>query len=248
MKGTFFNKPLEWNIETKGESWTQGSIVQGTLKVKNHGSDTISLTDAGVALAYADIKKIHTRTEGALKFDVKENFSDTELKAGTEKELSFSLKLPENCPITDKKASYYIAYGRNFSENQLQLKTEPKQLYSKIVSLLDTFHRFKLKEIKSAKTGVEFKLIPPTSRDMANLESLGLLFAMEGETLLMDFDFQVKKLDTSSITTKVSKDTVKIKKSATPKEYSLGRDMINQDQLLKILESVIAEVKLKSVF
>jgi sporulation-control protein spo0M len=183
-----------------------------------------------------------------LKFDVKENFAETELAAGSEKELSFSLKLPDNCPITDKKASYYIAYGLNFSENQLQLKTEPKALYSKIVGLLDTFHRFKLKEIKSAKTGVEFKLIPPTARDMANLDSLGLIFSMEGETLQMEFDFQVKKLDTSSITTKVSKETVKIKKSASPKEYSLGRDMINQDQLLKILEAVIAEVKLKSVF
>lgn len=248
MKGTFFNKPLEWNIETSGESWTQGSIVQGSLKVKNHGTESIALSSAGVALAYADIKKIHSRTEGALKFDVKENFADTELVAGSEKELNFSLKLPDNCPITDKKASYYIAYGRNFSENHLQLKTEPKALYTKIVGLLDTFHRFKLKEIKSAKTGVEFKLIPPTARDMANLDTLGLIFSMDGETLQMDFDFQVKKLDTSSISTKVSKDTVKIKKSASPKEYSLGRDMINQDQLLKILEAVITEVKLKSVF
>lgn len=248
MKGTFFNKPLEWNIETKGESWTQGSVVQGTLRVKNHGTDAVALKDGGVALAYADIKKVHSRAEGALKFDVKENFAASELGPGSETEMAFSLKLPDNCPITDKKASYYLAYGREFSESQLQLKTEPKTLYTKIVGLLDTFHRFKLKEIKSAKNGVEFKLIPPTARDMANLDTLGLIFSMDGDTLQMDFDFQVKKLDTSSITTKVSKDTVKIKKSASPKEYSLGRDMINQDQLLKILEAVIAEVKLKSVF
>jgi hypothetical protein len=248
MKGTFFNKPLEWNIETQGESWAQGATIQGILKIKNHGTESINLQDAGVAIAYADIKKIHARSEGALKFDVKTSFTDAECAANDQKELNFSLTLPANCPISDKKSSYYIAYGRNFSESHLQLKVEPKPLYAKIVGLMDTFQRFKVKEIKGAKKGVEYKLLPPSSRDLANLDSLSLIFSLEGETLNMDFEFQVKKLDTSGITHKVNKETITIKKAATPKEYSLGKDMINQDQLLKILESVVAEVKLKSVF
>lgn len=248
MKGTFFSKPLEWNIETDKESWTQGEIIKGTLRVKNHGAETVALNEAGVAIAYADIKKVHARTEGAMKFDVKNVFQDKELKSGETKELGFDLTLPSNCAVTDKKASYFLTYGQNHAENHLMLKVEPKALFAKVIGLLDTFHRFKLKEFKGAKNGVEYKLIPPTSRDMANLESLNLTFSMNGENLQMDYDFQVRKLDTAGVTTKVNKVGVKIQKILTPREYSLGKDMINQDTLLKSIEAVLSEVKLKSVF
>ena len=107
MKGTFFSKPLEWNIETDKESWTQGESINGVLRLKNHGSESVDITNAGVAIAYADIKKVHARTEGAMKFDGKALFSESELKGQEQKELPFSLTLPANCPVTDKKASYY---------------------------------------------------------------------------------------------------------------------------------------------
>jgi hypothetical protein len=113
---------------------------------------------------------------------------------------------------------------------------------------MDTFYRFKVKEFKSTKNGVEYKLIPPTSRDHANLEALHLTFSYQGENLQMDYEFQVRKLDTASVTTKVNKESVKIQKILAPKEYSLGKEMINQDTLLKSIESVLGEVKLKSVY
>lgn len=248
MKGTFFSKPLEWNIETSGESWQQGDTLKGTLKVKNHGAEKLKLSDMGVALAYADIKKVHSRADGALKPEATSLFSAGEINPGETAELEFSFPISPNGGVTDKKASYYLGFGKNFSESNLQVKVEPKALFSKIVGLLDTFHRFKQKEIKGTKKGVEFKLIPPTSRDMANIESLLLTFSMEGENLHMKFDFQVKKLDHSSVTTKINKEYVSVDKVLTQKEYSLGRDMINQDQLLKNVEAVLSEVKMKAVF
>lgn len=248
MKGTFFSKLLEWNIETVGESWQQGEILKGLLKVKNHGTEKVSLNDCGVVLAYADIKKVHSRSEGALKPESKATFKEVDLLPGSDSQIEFSFSLGPNGPITDKKASYYLGFGKNFSESQLQVKVEPKNLYTKVVGLLDTFHRFKLKETKAARKGVEFKLLPPTSREMANIDSLLLTFSMKEENLVLKFDFQLKKLDTSSITTKINKESVSIEKSLTPKEYSLGRDMINQDQLLKTVESVISDVKIKAIF
>lgn len=248
MKGTFFSKPLEWNIETDKESWSQGENIKGVLRVKNHGADSIDLTNAGVAIAYADIKKVHAKTAGAMKFDAKALFTETDLKALAEKELPFTLTLPANCPITDKKTSYYLTYGKNHDENHLMLKVEPRVLFGKVIGLLDTFFRFKLKEFKTAKNGVEYKLIPPTARDMANLDSLNLMFSLQGENLQMDYDFQVRKLDTSGVVNKVNKEGVKIQRVLSPREFSLGKDMINQDVLLKSIESVIGEVKLKSVF
>ena len=248
MKATFFNKPLEWNIETMGESWQQGDTLKGMVRVKNHGSDAMSLTDSGVGLAHADIKKVHSRAEGALKPSSKMAFSIETIAPGEEVSMDFSFPIGPNDPVTDKKASFYLSFGKNYCESQLQVKVEPKALFTKIVGLLDTFYRFKLKEVKATKKGVEFKFIPPTARDMANIESLLLTFSMADENLLMKFDFQVKRLDTSSVTTKINKDSVTVEKTLFPKEYSLGRDMINQDALLKTVDAVLSEVKLKSVF
>jgi hypothetical protein len=248
MKGTFFQKPLEWNIETTDESWQQGGKVRGTLRVKNHGAESLSLNPAGVGLAYADIKKVHAKTAGVLKPEPKTLFPDGEISPGDSKELHFELALPENCPVSDKKATYFLTYGKDASENHLQLNVQPRLLFGKLVGLLDTFQRFKLKEFKGTKNGVEYKLIPPTSRDMANLDGLLLSMEMEGDTLNLTFEFQVKKLDTSGVTNSIKKETAKIKKSLLPKEYLLGRDMIHQDALLKMFESVIGEVKIKNAF
>lgn len=248
MKGAFFQKPLEWSIETTDESWQQGAKVRGILRVKNHGPETISLSSSGVGLAYAEIKKVHAKTEGVLKPAPLLNFAQSEIGAGETKELPFDLELPANCPVSDKKATYFLTYGKEASENHLQLSILPRALFGKLTGLLDTFHRFKLKEFKGTKTGVEYKLIPPTSRDMANLDNLLLALEMEGETLHMTFEFAVKKLDTSGVTNSIKKETAKIKRSLAPKEYSLGRDMINQDTLLKVFESVIGEVKIKNQF
>ncbi len=248
MKGTFFNKPIEWNIETSAESWAQGSKIEGTLRVKNHGTETIDLNNAGVGLAHADIKKVHAKSPGALKIEVKNLFSERTLSPGANLELPFSLEIPANAPVSDKKGSLFLTYGRGLEETHLQLNVGPRALYGKLIGLMDTFQRFKLKEYKTAKLGVEYKLIPPTNRDMANIESLLLTFSMDQENLKLIFDFQVKKLDTSGPTNKINKESVRIERVLTPKEYSLGRDMINQDVLLKNFESVLGEVKLKAVF
>lgn len=248
MKGTFFSKPLEWSIETQGESWPQGGQIKGLLKVKNHGTETVTLEKSGVALAYAEIKKVHAKTDGTFKPEVEKTIEASEIGPGQTLELAFDLTLPENCPVSDKRSSYYLTYGKNLIENHLMLKIEPKALYGKVIGLLDTFQRFKLKEYKGTKAGIEYKLLPPTSRDYANVESLSLGLAMKAEVLLLTFEFQVKKLDTASVTTKINKETMKIKRELTPKEYSLGRDMINQDQLLKMLDGVLTEVRMNNVY
>ena len=83
MKATLFNKPLEWSIETQGESWQQGSAIKGILKVKNHGQEELPLENAGVGIAHADVKKVHARTEGILKPAVNEKLSATTIKGGS---------------------------------------------------------------------------------------------------------------------------------------------------------------------
>jgi hypothetical protein len=248
MKGTFFNKEIEWNLETTGESWFQGNMLVGTLKVKNHGLDSFELSESGVALSLGEIKKVQSKAEGALKVEQVKKLEDRELKGGSFIEAPFSFQIGPNAPVTDKKISYYLTFGKNFSESQLQVKVSPSALFTKVVSLMDTFYRFKLKDFKTVKNGVEFKFHPSSSREMANIESLHLIFSMEGTNLIMNFNFQLNRLDTSSVTTKINKEIFSIKKELTFKEYSLGADMINQDQVLKALDFILGEVKLKNLF
>lgn len=248
MKATTFNKPLEWNIETTAESWQQGSEIAGKISVKNHGTDPVDLTGAGAGLAFAEVKKVHARAEGCLKKESEALLEAKLLAPGESTEMAFSLVLPENCPISDKKSSYFLIYGRNLAENHLQLKVDPRGLFTKIVGLLDTFERFKVKEVKGHKTGVEYKLLPPSSREMANLDALNLALSMDGETLKLVFDFSVKKLETSGVTNKINKASVKVKRDLSPRQYSFGGDLINQDELLKTFKDVLGEVKLGNVF
>ena len=172
MKGSFFAQSLEWKIETQGESWSQGEMIKGTLSVTNHGTAEQSLDNAGVALAYADVKKVHSRDEGALKFESSQTFT-TPIAPAQTLELPFEFKLSENSPISDKKSSYFISYGKNLKESHLQLMVKPQAMFLKITELLDNFHRFKTKEVKTTKAGIEFKIDAPSSREFANVEKLG---------------------------------------------------------------------------
>jgi hypothetical protein len=248
MKGAFFNRSLEWSIETQSESWQQGGSISGILKVKNHGPESAPLHQAGAGLAYADLKKVFAKSEGILKPTVSQFLERDAVGAGEALEMAFTLTLPENCQVTDKKASYFLTYGQGTTESHLQLIIVPRALFAKIIGLLDTFHRFKLKDVKASKAGVEYKLLPPTARDMANIDHVLVTFSMKGSTLGMAFDFQVKKLDTSSITTKINKESLTVQRDLSPKDYSFGGDLINQDQLLKVLGEIIGEAKMKAVF
>lgn len=241
MKATYFKDNIEWQVTTSQESWFQGGEVCGEIKIKNHSAQTIHLESPGLALTYAEIKKVQARQ--TLKPLVSQELATKSINAGEEATSTFTLKLPENCPVTDKKASFYLSFGPNLTDSHLQLNIQPLEVFSKVISLFDTFFRFKVKEIKGVKTGVEYKLTPPSSREFANVEHLLLEIQMKEEMLAMIFKFSVKKLDMSGITTKMTKENVKETLSLTSREYSLGRGLINQDQLLKSIEPVLNKIK-----
>lgn len=244
MKSTYIAKPLEWNLNIEGEAWQQGQTISGEMILQNHGSEAASLKEINLSLAQGDIKKVHSRDPKAFKVLETLNFDTQEIAAGALHLQQFKLTLPANCAVTDKKTSFYIAYGKNHEAN-LQLKVEPRKIFTEVTKLMETFQRFKTKDIKAAKSGVEYKLLPPTSREWAHVESLLLAPSVDGENLILDFLFNVKTIDTQSITTALAKETRQDQKVLTPKEYSFGKDMINQDGIMKALDAALATVKSK---
>lgn len=248
MKGTFFSKPLEWSIETKGESWEQGKEIEGHLIITNTSQSPQALLGPFIAISLGEFKKVQARNDDAFKPVLNLELPIKELKSQEKFEFPFKLQLPTNCSVTDKKSSLYLIYGQNNSCGQLQLMIKPRELFNQVISLFDTFFRFKLKEVKSGKNCVEFKLTPPSSRDLANLESLSINSSMNEDVMNLQFEFGIKKLEASTVGNKITKSTQKVSKAITPKEYSLGKNMINQDKLLKIIESTLGEVKLNNIF
>jgi hypothetical protein len=247
VKGAFFQKPLEWQLEVTGESWAQGEKITGVLTVKNTSSEAVGLSGAGLHIGVADIKKIHARDEKALKSEFQSLLSASQIAGGETLTWPFEFVISANAAITDKKASYYVTYGPSAKESSLQLNIVPRKLFGEITKVFETFQRFKPKDIKGVKGAVEYKLIPPTSREYAHVEALLLEQSLNNDVLQLKYTFKVKTLDTASVTTKVAKDEKVFLQELTSKQYSLGRDMPNQDGILKALDEVLNQVKMKGL-
>lgn len=246
MKGAYFDKPLEWSLELQGESWAQGDVIQGVLTVKNGGPEPVSVEGAGVALSLATVKKVHARDPKAFKDEARVAFpTATVLAAGQSLQLPCALALPPNSAISDKLLSYFVTYGRETRGAHLQLNVVPRKIFNEVTKAMETFQRFKFKDLKSGKSCVEFKFLPPTSRDWAHVENLVLALKLEGDALHMGFTFNTKVIDKNSVTTALTKDVRNFERVLPPREFLLGKDMPNQDGILKAIESVLVEVKSK---
>ena len=67
MRGTNFQAPLELKIEIEGEKWRQKDGLKGTLFLKNHGQETLSLDSYGVHSPGVIQKKSKQKTKNLLK-------------------------------------------------------------------------------------------------------------------------------------------------------------------------------------
>ena len=248
MKGLSLLKPLEFSIETAAEQWSQGAILQGVLKIKNNGSSDETISQYGVGIGYADIKKVHAKTPKCFKIADQTSITIGEIKSQDTVDIPFEFKLSPNIAVSDKKSTFFLLYGDLENPFHLQIPITPQPLFLEIIKLLDTFFRFKVKEYKGHHKGIEYKLIPPTSRDFSSVDTLQLSLMTEEQNLLFEFGFDLKKLDMSGIKNTMIKERKLIKKELTPKEYLMGKTHLDQDKLLTFFESVMNEVKFKEMF
>ena len=155
MKATIVLKPLEFSLEAFGEKWHQGDKLKGTLKIKNHSSDKLELPQLKVALCEGHYKKVKARDAKGWNC-ISENVlaSNLTINPNEEKEYPFEFKLADNCNVTDKNGSLYLAFYDKDEANptgNIELLVEPKVVIKEILQIIENFLRFKVKEIKSAK-------------------------------------------------------------------------------------------------
>ncbi len=250
MKGTLFQKPLEFNLEVHGETWHQGSDITGTLNVTNHGSESVELASYGIALALGNMRKVKAKDAGAFVFDTTTIFEQKTISAGAKAQLNFTYSLPLNSPISDKTQSPYLVYGNlENRDGNLKLSIEPSQTFKPLIDVLDVFFRFKIKERKSAKTTVDFKLVTPDAKEFKALDSLVLkMKELPDQGIDLKFQFQMKNVgvNAGAIEVKKSKDERTLKLSAS--DYLFQKNAPNQDAIRKLFQGIFDEVLPKQLF
>ncbi len=250
MKAISILKPIEFSLETKGEAWAQGTKLEGILVLKNQEKIAVPLSDFKLGLGLADIKKVHAKTAGCFKLFDQIDLPKTTLEAGEVLQVPYTFHLDPNLPVTDKKSSFYLLYGKMDSPFHLALMITPQPLFLELIKLVDTFFRFKLKEQKGTNKGVDFIFLPPTSREFATVENMTLSCVLKEQDLVLDFTFNLKKIDMASIaagasSNKVIKETKTISRTLAPKDYLMGKTHLDQDKLLKMFEVIFTEIKPK---
>lgn len=249
MKGTVFLKPLEYSIEAVGEKWHQGDKLKGSLKIKNHSAEKIELAKLKVAVCEGHYKKIKAKDSKGWsvleELIVAENLT---INPSEEKDYSFDFKLAENCTITDKNGSLYLAFFDKeevLPAGHIELVVEPKLVIKQVLEIFENFLRFKVKEMKSAKGMIEVKLTPPNSRELSNLDGLLLSISEVEKNLTLKYFFNLRVLNISGATMQSEKATKEIEQKFTSKQYLIYGDSINQDFIIESGKEVLNVVKAK---
>ena len=241
MKGIFFSKPLEYNLDIDGEVWTQGSYIKGSLMVSNHSNLAISLNNIGCHLCYSSSKKFKSKDPKSINL-----IESTLLQEGKTK-LDFEFKLKNNCPITESTGTLIIICGdisKPFEGGFLELNIKPMNPIIYLTETFEMFYRFKVKPFKNKKDFIEAPIKAPDSKEWASIQKMALQFKMVTDELEIKFIVTLKRLSFDDSPHKTKDEKKEIIKILTKKEYELYGSA-NQEGIKKILDEVMSEIKIK---
>lgn len=249
MKGTFFQKPMEFNIEAKGESWTQNSLLGGSLTIKNHSTDKLELAQLGCHLCVGSNKKVKAKDPSAFNLYDNKLFEQTHLGSKESLSFDFSFKLGESCPITDSTNSLYLVVGniqKPFDTGILQLNITPAKEITNFIEIFETYFKFKFKSLKSKKDYIEAKVVAPSSKDWTALQSLTVFMRLQDAKLEIKFNAKVKKISFDKLTAGQAKDTtLDIVKIMDKEQYSGFGGSANIENIKFVIQEVLEQLKVK---
>lgn len=243
MKSTFFNKPLEFSIDILGDSWRQGDVVKGSVSIKNHSAEDIDLSEYGIFLCRGNAKKIKAQDSKGLEIVEQVYFSNLERN-----EFSFDISL--NSPITEKSAGPYIVCAKKnelLSGQHLIMQVSPGENISKVIEILENFLRFKVKTIKSKKSGIEYTINIPSSKEYSSVTGFKILVEYSDKNLNLSYQFKTKKLAFDGGNTTTKDETKTLKYELAPSDYLFYGESVDQDKMIAHFNEVLDQVKLKPI-
>ena len=223
MRSTFFQQPLQHQIEIDGENWDQGGKIKGKLIISNISSETIVVNASQVILAYGLKKSIKegngSRWEVLEKLVLTKNLS---LSAGGQQSYEWIFQLATDCPITDKHGGLYLLFGGEDTLSEGGRLDLPVRLHPILQNFLQTFSTqfyFLEKYQKRKSEWTEVKLVPPDSKEYPNLDFVLCLLRISKEQLEAQYLFKMSGLGRSGEKMTVTKKTRDLKQKIPPEKY-----------------------------
>ena len=223
MRSTFFQQPLQHQIEIDGENWNQGEEIKGKLTIRNMSSEIVVVNTSQVILAYGLKKSIKEGNESPWEvFEKQVMTQNISLPAGGEQSFEWIFQLATDCPITDKHGGLYLLFG---GEDTLSVGGKldvPVNLHPILQNFLQTFTTqfFFLEKYQKRKSEwTEVKLVPPVSKEYPNLDFVRCLLRISQEHLEAHYLFKMRGLGRSGEKMTVTKKNRELKQKILPENY-----------------------------
>ncbi|MBC8258436.1 MAG: hypothetical protein H8E38_05430 [SAR324 cluster bacterium] len=225
MRSSFFQQPLEHQIEVEGETWNQGEALKGRLRVRNMSSTVVDVKTTQLILAHGlkkDLKK-----GGVVPWEVKDKLILTKnisLSAAEEHTCEWEFDLPSDCPITDKQGGLFLLFGGEDALSKGGLLDLQISLHPILQNFLQTFttqFRFLLKHQKRKLEWTEVKLVPPESREFPNMDYVMCFLRIHEEQLTVQYRFKMSGLGRTGEIMTVTKKNREVEQIISSENYLL---------------------------
>ncbi len=223
MRSVFFKQPLEHQIEVGGESWNQGEVVKGQIRIRNMSSKTVAVKTSQIILAHG-LKKAFK--EGTMvPWEVLEKqvvAQDIALQAGSELTFGWNFNLSTDCPITDKQGGLYLLFGGDEALTEggrLNLQINLHPILQNYLQTFTTQFRFLEKYQKRKSEWTEVKLIPPDSREYPNMDYVLCFLRIHDEQLEAHYRFKMSGLGRTGEKMTVTKKNRELEQSIPQGKY-----------------------------
>jgi len=223
MRSVYIQQPLEYQIEVEGESWNQGEVVKGQIRIRNMGSKTVAVKTSQIILAHG-LKKAFK--EGTMvPWEVLEKqvvAQDIALQAGSELTFGWNFNLSTDCQITDKQGGLYLLFGDDEALTEggrLNLQINLHPILQNYLQTFTTQFRFLEKYQKRKSEWTEVKLIPPDSREYPNMDYVLCFLRIHDEQLEAHYRFKMSGLGRTGEKMTVTKKNRELEQSIPPEKY-----------------------------
>lgn len=253
MKGSFFQRPLEFRLTTHQDEFIQGMSLNGTLEVINQGSTEVVKPALHVAIAFQnfnDFKKKGSQADDVL-YD-QELAQNVIVPPQGKQQYAWSFLLPTDCPIIDKQSSLFLLYGDQdylTGGSRIDLRVGILKLIESYFQTLTTQFHFVLKATKNHKGFIEVKLDPPDSLDYPTLEQAMCYIRLKDGQMEVEYQFKIKsmgKKDENNI--KVVTRKREIKQVFADSDYLTAGGYPNRDIFRKSIQDALEVAKPKAIF
>jgi hypothetical protein len=223
MRSVYIQQPLEYQIDVEGESWNQGEVVKGQIRIRNMSSKTVAVKTSQIILAHG-LKKAFK--EGTMvPWEVLEKqvvAQDIALQAGSELTFGWNFNLSTDCPITDKQGGLYLLFGGDEALTEggrLNLQINLHPILQNYLQTFTTQFRFLEKYQKRKSELTEVKLIPPDSREYPNMDYVLCFLRIHDEQLEAHYRFKMSGLGRTGEKMTVTKKNRELEQSIPPEKY-----------------------------